>query len=116
MGFYCAKDQISFDPIFLEERKLLQELEETVGLSIVLRCHDRLLKGYTNHLYWAALGVQFPFYHAGTANHLLYECELRTGVGTHFRYRKHYMDLLQKWFDLYPETKNSLSVGKGEPE
>lgn len=69
-----------------------------------------------NVVYATNLGNTFSFSHSNTLGHLIYECELRTGAGTHFRYRAHYKDLLKKLYEDFPLMKQFMLEGSGEPE
>ena len=69
-----------------------------------------------NFPYLCLLGTQFSFRHTSTLGKLIYECELRTGTGTHFRYRKHYNDLIKKLVAQIPALDKYLLRGSGEPE
>ena len=51
-----------------------------------------------------------------TANKFIYACELRTGPGAHFRYARHYRDVMQHWFKRFPQTKDFIKLGEAEPE
>jgi hypothetical protein len=46
----------------------------------------------------------------------IYEMELRTGIGSHYKYAEHCKDILAKWFEKYPETKGLIFEGSAEPE
>ena len=67
-------------------------------------------------IYFALLGTQFPFEHTTTADKFLYEAELRTGTGSHFRYAKHLHDVLALWYERYPATRGLILEGSAEPE
>ncbi len=68
------------------------------------------------YLYWTMLGTQFPFEHITTADKFIYEGELRTGTGAHYRYAKHLRDVLELWFKKFPATREFITVGGAEPE
>jgi hypothetical protein len=68
------------------------------------------------HIYWTLLGTEFPFEHVTTADKFVYEAELRTGVGAHFRYAKHLRDVLALFYRSFPSTKGLILEGSAEPE
>lgn len=70
----------------------------------------------SNFVYFSGLGTELSFNHTSTMGHLIYECELRTGPGTHFRYRRHYNALIEKMIDQTPALGTYMLRGSGEPE
>jgi hypothetical protein len=42
--------------------------------------------------------------------------ELRTGVGSHYKYAEHCREMLKLWYNKYPNTKGILFEGTAEPE
>ena len=115
-GYYSALDQIPSYPLDIaDEAESLQQLDKESAVSLKC-CMDQLLVGNKNFIYEATLGVQFPFSHTNTLNKFVYELELRTGKGTHFRYRKHYNDLLEILEKDEPALRAMITAGRGEPE
>lgn len=115
-GFYCAQDQVPSDaPNFGLLHTLIERLS-SVGKRCGLRAHELLCSGDPAYIYWSPLGAQYPFEHTTTADKMIYEAELRTGSGAHFRYAKHLSDVLGLWFDRYPETRGLIIEGTAEPE
>jgi len=112
-GFYFAGDQI---PIANEEkRKALLPLA-AIG-SRATDCASRLLRDSNPaYVYWTLLGTEFPFEHVTTADKFIYEAELRTGLGAHFRYAKHLRDALALFYQQFPSTKGLILEGSAEPE
>jgi thymidylate synthase ThyX len=110
-GFYCAHDQAPHPGVLHG----LEPLSE-VGRAASLEAYNQLLAGNWSYLYWAVLGTQFPFEHTTTADKFIYEAELRTGQGAHFRYAKHLHDALELWYRLYPRTRGMILEGSAEPE
>ncbi len=53
---------------------------------------------------------------ASIVHFLLYEAELRTGTGAHYRYARHLRDVLALWYDRYPATRGLVLEGSAEPE
>jgi thymidylate synthase ThyX len=62
------------------------------------------------------LGTQVPFEHVQQADKFLYEVELRTGLGAHFRYAEHLEEAAKLFFEKHPETKEFIVIGDAEPE
>lgn len=90
--------------------------------------HDRLLaeqaeltlellrRGSPAYVYSLLLGAQTPFEHSTQADKFIYEAELRTGMGAHFRYAEHLSAALAKFFDQVPEARKWVVEGTAEPE
>jgi thymidylate synthase ThyX len=112
-GFYFAKDQIPDMPA--EHKNRLLELSQ-IGWGATARAAQLLQAGDPSYIYWVVLGTEFPFEHTTTADKFIYETELRTGMGAHFRYAKHMRDMLGLWYQKFPETKGRLLEGSAEPE
>lgn len=115
MGFYSAMDQVpdSDRGRALEER--LKDLSE-IGRDATRIARTRLADGDPAYIYWALLGTQYPFEHVTTADKFIYEAELRTGVGSHYRYAQHLHDALKLWYREFPETMGLIHEGTAEPE
>ncbi|BCM89617.1 hypothetical protein IAD21_01464 [Abditibacteriota bacterium] len=107
-GFYCAEDQskLNLPPAIVE-----------TGQGATSRALEILAKNKQGYgMYWFLLGSQFSFTHTTTADKLIYEIELRTGVGAHYRYAKHLHDVLALWYKKFPATKGLILEGSAEPE
>lgn len=85
-SFYAAFDQLppQFEAGFGEKLR---------DLSAFGR--DASRDGDASYVYSILRGTQFPFEHTTTADKFIYEAELRTGTGAHFRYAQHLRDVLQ---------------------
>lgn len=126
-GFYFAEDQILLalqsnpgNEVMRENAEDLVKTGVQIGLQTLKLSMD-ILSDEEGHLiynvvYATNLGNTFSFSHSNTLGHLIYECELRTGAGTHFRYRAHYKDLLKKLYEDFPLMKQFMLEGSGEPE
>ncbi|MDG5816344.1 FAD-dependent thymidylate synthase [Chitinispirillales bacterium ANBcel5] len=68
------------------------------------------------YCYGLLLGAQTPFEHSTHLDKFIYEIELRTGLGAHYRYAQHLKDAYDKLIELRPELKDHLSIGDAEPE
>ena len=77
---------------------------------------QRVWEAAPDHPYWGLLGTQYEFEHLTTANHFIYEVELRTGVGAHYCYANHLRTLMQRWYGIFPATKGLILEGSAEPE
>lgn len=114
VGFYTAEDQF---PI-LADSNLAQRLTQLreVGRTASRNARERLAAGDSAFVYWLALGTQLPFEHSTTADKFIYEAELRTGLGAHYRYAQHLRDALAMWYRRFPSTRGLIIEGAAEPE
>jgi len=112
-GFYFALDQIpaDADP---HRTRLLQQAK--IGRGACAKAHQLLQQAVPSYIYWSLLGTEYPFEHTTTADKFIYEAELRTGVGAHYRYAKHLRDVLALWYERFPATKGLILEGSAEPE
>jgi hypothetical protein len=69
-----------------------------------------------SYVYSLLLGAQTPFEHGTHADKFIYEAELRTGMGAHFRYAEHLSAALGAFFDQVPEAREWVVEGTAEPE
>lgn len=112
VGFYAAAEQL---PDAHPSRSALARLAE-IGHAAARRAHTRLRAGEPDYVYETLLGTQFPFEHTTAADKFLYEAELRTGTGAHYRYAQHLHDALSLWYDRFPATRGLVLEGSAEPE
>ncbi len=110
-GFYFALDELP--PGASDERLVL--LSRT-GRTTTGRARSLLQKGDPSYVYWTLLGTQYPFEHVTTADKFIYEAEIRTGTGAHFRYARHLRDVLALWYEQFPATRGLILEGSAEPE
>ncbi|MBL9205125.1 MAG: FAD-dependent thymidylate synthase, partial [Opitutaceae bacterium] len=68
------------------------------------------------YVYSLLLGAQTPFEHTTHADKFIYEAELRTGMGAHFRYAEHLSAALRGFFEQVPEARAWVVEGTAEPE
>ncbi len=106
-GFYGATDQA--------EEVTLRDIAK-MGAKINFQAFQQLSGMQPTFLYWTLLGSQFGFQHTTTADKFIYEAELRTGVGAHYRYAKHLHDVLELWYEKFPMTRGLILEGSAEPE
>lgn len=112
-GFYFALDQI---PAWAEaQRQDLLKIAE-VGRDGSAKATRLLRASEPSYIHWSLLGTEYPFEHLTTADKFIYEAELRTGVGAHYRYAKHLRDVLALWYERFPATKGLVLEGSAEPE
>ena len=126
-GFYFAEDQILSAISKRDHDNEIQDMAITLARTGVmigqstLGLAEKLLgkglgSGAEAAIYSTNLGNTFSFTHSNTLGHLIYECELRTGPGVHYRYCSHYRELLRKIYNDYPLLKKFVLEGSGEPE
>lgn len=113
LGFYYAADQL---PSKADGNR--RALEQLADLSRDIGAQARAFLGNNepSYVYWMLLGTEFPFEHTTTADKFIYEIELRTGLGAHYRYAKHLRDVLILWYQRFPKTKGLVLEGSAEPE
>ena len=114
-GFYFAEDQLPGSSDFEQARGELVRTA-TVGQAATATALRSLQHGDANYIYWTLLGTEYPFEHVTTADKFIYEAELRTGLGAHFRYAKHLRDALALWYERFPSTRKLILEGSAEPE
>ncbi len=77
---------------------------------------ELLDRGSPAYVYSLLLGAQTPFEHSTHADKFIYEAELRTGMGAHFRYAEHMSAALREFFKQVPEAHDWVVEGTAEPE
>jgi thymidylate synthase ThyX len=115
-GFYCALEQLPNNARELDRHRAQLQQAAHVGLSATSQARTLLQVGQPVYIYWSLLGTEFPFEHITTADKFIYEAELRTGIGAHFRYAQHLRDALALWYRQFPGTKKLILEGSAEPE
>ena len=115
-GFYYALDQLPASSAQFERHRagLLEAAE--LGRLASGKAADLLRSREATYIYWTVLGTEFPFEHITTADKFIYEAELRTGLGAHYRYAKHLRDALALWYQQFPSTRKLVLEGSAEPE
>ncbi|MDP1578637.1 MAG: FAD-dependent thymidylate synthase [Candidatus Didemnitutus sp.] len=86
-------------------------LDEQVALT-----RELLERGSAAYVYSLLLGAQTPFEHTTQGDKFIYEAELRTGMGAHFRYAEHLSAALREFFQQVPEARSWVVEGTAEPE
>jgi hypothetical protein len=77
---------------------------------------ELLDRGSPAYVYSLLLGAQTPFEHSTHGDKFIYEAELRTGMGAHFRYAEHLSAALREFFRQVPEAREWVAEGTAEPE
>ena len=77
---------------------------------------ELLQRGSPAYVYSLLLGAQTPFEHSTHADKFIYEAELRTGMGAHFRYAEHLSAALRAFLVQVPEARDWVVEGTAEPE
>lgn len=77
---------------------------------------ELMQRGSPAYVYSLLLGAQTPFEHSTHADKFIYEAELRTGMGAHFRYADHLSAALRKFLEQVPEAREWVVEGTAEPE
>ena len=86
-------------------------LEEQMVLT-----RELMERGSPAYVYSLLLGAQTPFEHGTHADKFIYEAELRTGMGAHFRYAEHLSAALRLFLEQVPEAREWVVEGTAEPE
>ncbi|MBN1307026.1 MAG: FAD-dependent thymidylate synthase [Chitinispirillaceae bacterium] len=68
------------------------------------------------YVYALHLGTQVAFEHSTHLDKFIYEIELRTGMGAHFRYAEHLNAACRELLNIAPELAQFIAVGSAEPE
>jgi len=117
IGFYAALEQLPETPTGEAEAIAMRIRKLTgTGQQLSAQAFELLAAGDPTAIYHTLLGTQFAFERTTQADKFIYEAELRTGLGAHFRYAKHYKDALTLWYNRYPETQGLILEGNAEPE
>jgi thymidylate synthase ThyX len=108
-GFYCANDQLPAGTQPDKQFALLGDYSTNA-------CRSSLAQGIPGYPAWILLGSQFRFEHATMLDKFIYEAELRTGTGAHYRYASHFRNLVVSLGEQYPKFAAALTLGSSEPE
>jgi len=73
-------------------------------------------KGAAAYVYALLLGTQVAFEHSTHLDKFIYEIELRTGMGAHFRYAEHLAKAASILTQKMPELAPFIQTGNAEPE
>jgi thymidylate synthase ThyX len=89
--------------------------EELLAAQMELT-RELMERGSPSYVYSLLLGAQTPFEHGTHADKFIYEAELRTGMGAHFRYAEHLGQALRAFLEQVPEAREWVVEGTAEPE
>ncbi len=104
VGFYCPPGVTHPRmPELLKKEKALIEKSVTTDQA-------------SSFVYSLLLGSQVPFEHSTHLDKFIYEIELRTGLGAHFRYAEHLSSAYDELIKLEPALKQFIDIGTAEPE
>ena len=111
-GFYGASDELPniVSPVCQRIERQEKVFEDTTWEA------QNIMRSSPDYVYFTNLGHQYLFEHTTTADKFLYEMELRTGVGAHYKYAEHCHHALELWYQKYPQTKGIIFEGSAEPE
>jgi thymidylate synthase ThyX len=104
-----------------ETRELLQK-EKNKDLTNLLHLQEDLLHHLTKtqipglYTYGLLLGSQVAFEHTQPLDKFIYEAELRTGLGAHFRYAELLKQATHQLLLLEPKLQPHIQLGEAEPE
>lgn len=110
VGFYASLDEVP------DGEEPVPAAWVAVGRAGSAAARAALREGEPTFVYDLLLGTQLRFEHTTTADKFLYEAELRTGTGAHYRYARHLRDALALWYERYPATRGRVLEGSAEPE
>lgn len=110
-SFYNASDQLDSEKLKnnLNELSIIAHKMAAKSISLLKACDP-------TYIYFTLLGHTYSFQHITTLDKYIYEAELRTGVGAHYRYAMHLRNTLHILYKLRPELKGVIIEGRGEPE
>ena len=105
VGFYLPPeiDRAEVADLLKRQAALVKKLAESDGHG-------------GSFLYGYLLGTQTPFEHSTHADKFIYEVELRTGLGAHYRYAQHLEAVCREFTKLLPEAAPFIEIGTAEPE
>jgi hypothetical protein len=109
LGFYCAEEQAPLGSAPDLELKAIGDKATRSALKDL----ELPSAGFSA---WLLLGSQFRFEHTTTLDKFVYEAELRTGTGAHFRYASHLRDSIISLAAILPSFAPKITVGMSEPE
>ena len=110
-GFHTVVDQAPD----AKSKKTLSLLSK-YPFKLVLQMHKKIAKNDFTYVYDYLLGHTMPFEHTTTLEKYIYEAELRTGIGAHYRYAAHMKNTLKILYKLHPELEGVIFEGSAEPE
>lgn len=119
VGTYLAEDEIArVQSAHPDLHDLCDQLTSLriAGVAATHAGYDQLVGENPAFLYWLPMGAQCYYEHTTTANHFLYQAELRTGLGSHYLYAARMTEVLEQWHQRFPATAAYVRAGTAEPE
>jgi thymidylate synthase ThyX len=111
-GFYIPKEIYDIarenNDISMLLNTFLNSYKQTISLG--LNKQPEILA------YLLFLGTQVPFEHTQQLDKLIYETELRTGLGAHYKYAEHLKEAYTELVKEFPEIQKHVEIGTAEPE
>jgi len=107
VGFYLPPELENDPPI-----QFLNEWSQ----YMINSCNSQDAYENVIHMYSYLLGTQVAFEHSTQLDKFIYEIELRTGLGAHFRYAEHLHEAAKLLIAHRPEYEMAINIGTAEPE
>ncbi len=107
VGFYLPPE--------LEDSKPNEFFDDWTEFMIKI-CQDGSSYDNAIHMYSYLLGTQVAFEHSTHLDKFIYEIELRTGLGAHYRYADHLEKAAEILIQQRPEYERFIEIGTAEPE
>jgi len=104
---------------FLPVGFYLPDMVDPTRFKSFFKKYQDLIVKLANHglqFYGYLLGTQVAFEHTTRLDKFIYEVELRTGLGAHYRYAEHIRILADELLKQKPELKGFIQIGTAEPE
>jgi len=114
-GFYDTMDCVK-DCEKIIGKKIKSSIIKNLGAEGNVLINVVNQYGTEKGIYSLPLGTQLNFRHRTTFDKFIYEAELRTGLGSHYKYCEHFKQLLNILYQSYPEFKGLILEGNAEPE
>ncbi|MCL2183845.1 MAG: FAD-dependent thymidylate synthase [Chitinispirillia bacterium] len=105
VGFYLPEEarHPNADGLLKDYKKLIESIASQY-------------RGADAYVYALLLGTQVAFEHSTHLDKFIYEIELRTGMGAHFRYAEHLSKASALLIEQMPELAPFIQKGNAEPE
>lgn len=107
VGFYLPDE--------LEDSRPQQFLDKWSKFMMKI-CNTNEAYECSTHMYSYLLGTQVGFEHTTQLDKFIYEIELRTGLGAHYRYADHLEKAARILIQQRPEYERFIEIGTAEPE
>jgi len=104
VGFYCPTEvsHPRMNELLVMKKSIIEKIVASETSSPFIYCF--------------LLGTQVPFEHSTHLDKFIYEIELRTGMGAHFRYAEHLSSAYEELIKIEPALKQFINIGTAEPE